>query len=76
MTILKGATRSKTVYLGLLVTILGFLQSQSMVFENLLTPQTWGLINVGIGVLIIVIRFLTVQSLEAKGAAPDVSATV
>lgn len=64
----RGAARSKTVYLGLAVTIMGYLQANAQTLAPFVRPEILGLINLGLGAAIIVVRFLTHESLEDKGA--------
>lgn len=63
---LKGATRSKTVYLGLAVAVLGYLQANIGHLSPFIKPEYLGLANVLLGASVIVVRFVTDQSLAAK----------
>ena len=61
-----GAARSKTVYLGLAVMVLGYLQANIGVIAPYVKPEILGLANVAIGTAIIITRFFTDQSLADK----------
>jgi len=58
--------KSKTVVFGLLVTIFGALQFYLPAVEKLLDATTYGLITAGIGIIVIVLRFLTTVPLDEK----------
>lgn len=71
---LRGATRSKTVYLGLVITLLGYLQANLPLARQLLAPlvapeklELWmALLTMATGVAVIVVRFLTDGPLSEK----------
>jgi hypothetical protein len=66
-TILKGATRSKTVYLGLVILVVGVIQANAAALAPFIPEKYFGLFNMMLGVLVVVVRFFTDQSLEEKG---------
>ncbi len=63
---IKGAKRSKTVWLGLAVSVLGVLQINLEVFNTFLTPAQQGLATLGVGVAIVVLRWVTETALDEK----------
>jgi hypothetical protein len=67
----KGAAISKTVWFGLALTVFGFLQNQGDVWAVFVDPKYVGLLNMGIGLVVIVLRFFTTTSLTEKGSAAD-----
>ena len=63
----KGAARSKTVYLGLAVTVLGYLQANVSLLAGVgIKPEHLGLVNLTLGLAVILVRFVTDQSLVDK----------
>lgn len=70
----RGATRSKTVWLGLIITLLGYLQANLPLARQVLAPVVapekldlaMALLTMGTGVLVIVVRFLTDGPLSEK----------
>ena len=73
---LSGAVRSKTNYLGLLVTMMGYVQANLSSFKVILAPvmkpeyveALIGMVGMAAGLAIIVVRFYTTESLAQKGA--------
>jgi uncharacterized membrane protein len=63
---LRGATRSKLAWLGLALSVAGLVQASLDVFQALLTPTQQGLLTLGVGVLVIVLRFFTDKPLDQK----------
>ena len=60
----RGASRSKLVWLGLAVAIAGFLESQFRLVENLI-PERWrGVAMMAVGLTVVVLRFMTTLPLE------------
>lgn len=71
---LIGAVKSKTVYLGLAVVVLGYLGNNPAGLEPVGVPAALieAVVNVGnyvVGLLVIAARFVTDESLADKGAA-------
>ena len=58
--------RSKTMLFALALAILGALQASMDVFTPYLTPQASGLLTVLLGLLVAILRVLTVQPLSEK----------
>jgi len=65
---LKGALRSWTAHAGTLVLVVGYLQDQTEWLTTRFGPGITGDILMLLGVLMIVLRAKTTQSLESKGA--------
>jgi len=71
---MQGAVRSKTVWLGLVISVAGYLQANVSLLKTLLRPvleedlvePVMGAITMGLGLLVIVVRFLTDGPLSAK----------
>jgi hypothetical protein len=66
METLKGAFKSKTVWFGMLVASLSWLQQFVGTLEGL-TPEQVSLIGTGIGSIVIWLRLVTNVSLTQKG---------
>ncbi|MEF8758327.1 MAG: hypothetical protein V5B36_00945 [Candidatus Accumulibacter sp. UW25] len=58
--------KSKTIWFGLLVTILGALQVYLPSVQTLFDDVTYGILTAIIGVLVIVLRYVTTVPLEQK----------
>lgn len=67
----RGAVKSKTVYLGLVVGVLGYVQLNKAAVSPFIPEKWFGVFDIGLGVAIIIARFLTSQSLTDKGATDD-----
>ncbi len=63
---LKGAVRSKMINLGLLLTILGAVQANIDVFGEFLSPMAQGLVTMGVGIAVVVLRWITDEGLDEK----------
>lgn len=61
-----GAAKSRTIWLGLALTVFGYLETQGDVIGHYVTPEVSGLINMGFGLAVIVLRFLTTTPLAQK----------
>jgi hypothetical protein len=66
METLKGAFKSKTVWFGMTVAALSWLQQFVGTLEGL-TPEQVSLIGTGIGSIVIWLRLVTNVSLNQKG---------
>ena len=63
---LRGAIRSKMIWIGLALTVFGFLQTQSEVLSRVV-PEDWmGVVNMLFGLAVVVLRFLTTDALSDK----------
>ena len=63
---LRGALRSKTVWVGLGLSLMGVVQANEAVFQQYLTPEAQGWLTVGVGAVVVVLRFLTTLPLDEK----------
>ena len=64
--IMRSALRSKTIWLGLLLVILGALYDNFSYLQSIIHPQWYGIILVAIGVAVAILRFITTMPLEDK----------
>ena len=64
--VMRSAMRSKTIWLGLLLVILGALYDNFSYLQSIIHPQWYGIILVAIGVAVAVLRFVTTLPLEEK----------
>ena len=64
--IMRSAMRSKTIWLGLSLVILGALYDNFSYLQNIIHPQWYGIILVIIGVLVAILRFVTTLPLDKK----------
>jgi len=75
MAVVKGAARSRTIRLGLAIIVMGYLQANLPLVEKLvgsfMDKETVDLVMAAITMLlglgVVVMRFLTTESLQAKG---------
>lgn len=66
---MRGAKRSKLVWLGLAMALAGFFEAQRGTLDPLI-PEPWRpIVWTVVGLAVVVLRFLTTQPLEDK--APD-----
>lgn len=63
---LRGAIRSKMIWLGLALTVFGFLQTQSEVLAKVIPEEWLGVVNMLFGLAVVVLRFLTTDALAEK----------
>jgi hypothetical protein len=61
---MRGARYSRTVWLGLAVVITGFLEAQFRLVEHLIPDQWRGVAMMGVGLTVVVLRFLTTLPVE------------
>ena len=69
-----GAAKSKTIWLGLIITLMGYFQANLPLLRTLLAPSVgedkvelvMGAINMALGVGVIVVRFYTDSALSEK----------
>lgn len=64
---LRGLARSWTANTGLLLAVLGYLQTQDKLLTQWFGPDALGAIMSGFGLLVIILRVKTTESLAAKG---------
>lgn len=63
---IKQILKSKTVLFGLLVAVLGGIQTLLPELKEIMDPMLYGLSTFIIGLTIIVLRFITTQPLDEK----------
>lgn len=64
--VMRSAMRSKTIWLGLALVILGALYDNFSYLQGVIKPELYGIILVVIGILVAVLRFVTTMPLEDK----------
>ena len=62
----RGAMRSKTMWFSLALVILGVVYDNFSYVENLINPRLYGVLLIGIGVVVAVLRFVTTLPLDEK----------
>lgn len=63
---IRGALKSKTILFAFLLTLLGVVQSNVELLQPLFGPKAYGLFTIGVGLLVAVLRFVTVNALDEK----------
>lgn len=58
--------KSKTLWFSLALTILGALYDNFSYVQNIIDPDLYGILLIGIGIAVAVLRFVTTQSLDDK----------
>lgn len=58
--------RSKTMWLAILLAVLGVIQASMDVFTPYISPQSMGFVTLLIGILVAILRVITTNSLEDK----------
>lgn len=58
--------RSRTMWLAMLLAVLGAVQASFGLFAEVLTPEVYGIATMVVGVAVAVLRVLTTQSLAEK----------
>lgn len=58
--------KSKTIIFGLFITALGAFQTYLPNLQALFDPVTYGVLTAVVGILVIVLRFLTSTSISEK----------
>lgn len=64
--IMRSAMRSKTIWLGLLLVVLGALYDNFSYLQDLIHPKVYGISLVVIGVAVAILRFVTTLPLDKK----------
>ena len=62
----RGAMHSKTMWFSLALVILGVVYDNFSYVENLINPRLYGVLLIGIGVVVAVLRFVTTLPLDEK----------
>lgn len=63
---IRGALKSKTIWLGTSVSMLGYFQQREDLITQIVGTRHSGLIILAIGALVIVLRAVTTQSLADR----------
>ena len=58
--------KSKTMWFALALVILGFIADNFNYVQNVIDPQYYGVSYIVIGVVVAVLRFITVKPLDEK----------
>lgn len=67
----KGAAKSKLMWLGLAVLVMGEVQRNADVLAAFIPHEWMGIFTSALGLGIMVARFFTTESLEEKGETTD-----
>ena len=62
----RGAMHSKTMWFSLALVILGVVYDNFSYVENIINPRLYGILLIGIGIVVAVLRFVTTMPLEDK----------
>jgi hypothetical protein len=62
----QGAMRSKTMWFSLALVILGVVYDNFSYVENIINPRLYGIMLIGIGVVVAVLRFVTTMPLDDR----------
>lgn len=65
---LRGALRSWTTHAGVYIAVIGYLQTQDKLIDKWLGPDATGSLMILFGLLVVILRAKTSESLSAKGA--------
>ena len=60
---MKRARKSKTMWFALLLVVLGALMDNLSYIQHLIAPEYYGLIVIGIGVTVAILRFITTDAI-------------
>lgn len=63
---LKGALKSKTIYLGLALSVFGLVQANLQLFTPMMSDKAAGWFAFIIGLIVIVLRWITTEALNDK----------
>ena len=63
---MRGAMRSKTMWLGLALAILGVVYDNFSYVQNIIDPRFYGIFLIIIGIVVAVLRFMTTLPLDEK----------
>jgi hypothetical protein len=56
---MKSAHKSKTVWFGLFLSLLGFVYDNFSILQNVIEPKNYGWILMGVGCAVQVLRYYT-----------------
>lgn len=65
---LRGMSRSWTAHAGTYIAIVGYLQTQDKLIDRYLGADATGILMMVFGLIVVVLRARTTESLTAKGA--------
>ncbi len=65
---LRGMSRSWTAHAGTYIAIVGYLQTQDKLIDRYLGADATGILMMLFGLIVVVLRARTTESLSAKGA--------
>lgn len=60
---MKRARRSKTMWFALALVILGALMDNLSYIQHLIAPEYYGLVMIGIGIIVAILRFITTDAI-------------
>lgn len=63
----RGALRSKTVWFGTALAVLGFVQQSLPDMQAQIPEQLYGWVAMAIGAVVVGLRYVTGETLEDKG---------
>jgi hypothetical protein len=58
--------RSKTMWFSFALVVLGVVYDNFSYVENIINPRLYGVLLIGIGIVVAVLRFITTMPLEDK----------
>lgn len=62
----RGAMHSKTMWFSLALMILGVVYENFSYVQNIIDPKFYGIVLIGIGVVVAVLRFITTLPLDDR----------
>lgn len=65
---LRGLSRSWTAHAGTYIAVVGYLQTQDKLIDKWLGPDATGSLMMLFGLIVVILRAKTSESLSAKGA--------
>lgn len=63
---MRGAMRSRSMWLSLALVILGVVYDNFSYVQNIIDPKLYGVILIVIGIVVAVLRFITTMPLDEK----------
>jgi uncharacterized membrane protein HdeD (DUF308 family) len=64
--VMRGAMRSKTMWLGLALAILGVVYENFSYIQNIIDPRFYGIFLIIVGIIVSILRFMTTLPLDEK----------
>ena len=65
---LRGLSRSWTAHAGTYIAVVGYLQTQDKLIDRYLGADATGILMMVFGLIVVILRAKTSESLSAKGA--------